>query len=90
MQYLNKTEKDTAQISNISEDEWLNYYTILWTNSQELERREVRNDFVQVDTITWSEMNNITTLMKNKEAPGYDGLHLELFKYASHNVKLDC
>jgi hypothetical protein len=53
----NKTEKYTA-LSNISEDEWLNYHKLPWINSQELELRKVRNDFVQVDPIIWSEMND--------------------------------
>jgi hypothetical protein len=33
-------------------------------------------------------MNDIITSVKNRKAPGYDGLHLELFHYAPHNVKL--
>jgi hypothetical protein len=41
MHHLNKSEKDTAQISNISEDEWLKYYKTLWTNSQEADCMEV-------------------------------------------------
>jgi hypothetical protein len=75
-------------ISNISEDEWLKYYKALWTNSQTLDHMEVRNDLAQVDPITWSEMNDTTTLMKNRKALRHHGLCSELFKYASYNVKM--
>jgi hypothetical protein len=84
---LNNSEKDIVQISNISEDEW-EKYRALWTISQELDRMEVGNDFVQVYLIKLSEMNDTVTLMKNRKARGHDGLHLELFKCASCNVKM--
>jgi hypothetical protein len=57
MKYLNKAEKDNAEINNISEKDWLKYYKSLWFNTKEVMNNSPRKRYVCTNPIIFEEMN---------------------------------
>jgi hypothetical protein len=49
--HLNATERDTAFVNDVTEDEWLNFYKDLWTNERENEIDPELNDLLTVGSI---------------------------------------
>jgi hypothetical protein len=88
MKHLNSTERDTAFINNITEDQWFNFYKDLWTNETENEIDPELNDLLTVDRIALDGLEGILKSFKNKKSPGNDGMNIELLKYASVEIKV--
>jgi hypothetical protein len=88
MKHLNSTERDTAFIDNITEDEWFSFYKDLWTNETENEIDPELHDLLTVDSIELDKLEGIRKLFKNKKSPGNDGMNIELLKYAPVEIKV--
>ena len=88
MRFLNKAEKDTAQINNISEETWLDYYKTLWYNRDEHFEIQQMDGIEHTDLITWEELNDVLKNNKNRKTPGPDNINSELLKYLSKRVKI--
>lgn len=93
MKHLNKTEKDDAKINIINKDEWLTYYTKLWTKEENMENPGNRNgkdeeEDRSVDQIEMGELEAALQKTKNRKAPGQDNINPELLKFAHIEVKL--
>jgi hypothetical protein len=42
MKYLNEAEKNTVELNNISEEDWLKHYKSLWSNPNEIMNNSLR------------------------------------------------
>jgi hypothetical protein len=86
MKQLNSTERNTAFINNIPEDEW--FSLALWTNETENEIDPELNVLLTDDPIELDELEGILKSLKNKKSPGYDDMNIELLKYAPVEIKV--
>lgn len=88
MRHLNKSEKDTVELNNIAEDDWLKYFKELWTYPIDIKPQQKSNEYNEVDNITMEELNDILNTFKANKTPGSDEMNIELIKYASPQLKM--
>lgn len=91
IKHLNRDEKDMANINNIPDQVWLEFYKNLWTTSvKEMNENNKNNnkDLMEVDLITYEELKTTLASFKNKKSPGTDNINIELFKYAPDEVMI--
>ena len=85
LKHLNRTNKDTIEINNIEDQKWINHYKDLWcTNSLQNDNDDPETTSATstgIDEISDEELEQSLKSMKNRKAPGPDGLNSELFKY---------
>ena len=87
IKHINKPEKDTASLNIINEQKWINHYRNLWYNKElnkieiDLEEENERG-LRQVDAISLQELDDVLNTMKNRKAPGIDGVNVELIKHS--------
>lgn len=82
IKHLNKTEKDTAGINVIQENQWIEHYKNLWTNKDEIyDEEENEKEKQEVDPLTLEELQGVLRKAKNRKATGSDGVNTELLKY---------
>jgi len=85
LKHLNRTNKDTIEISNIEDQKWINNYKNLWcTNSPHNVNDETETTTTPsagIDEISDEELEQSLKSMKNRKAAEPDGLNSELFKY---------
>jgi hypothetical protein len=46
-----------------------------------------KKDSADVDPIEYEELDDVLNSFKSRKSPGYDGINIELLKYASPEVK---
>ena len=76
LRHLNQTEMDNLKASNISEQQWPEYYEQLWTHDQ-LEETICADISDCVHPVTMDELLVALHGSKNRKAPGTDGLNME-------------
>ncbi|KAJ4434064.1 hypothetical protein ANN_16383 [Periplaneta americana] len=78
--------RQRLKIETIPTEEWTNYYKTLLDNQRDPYNADttVTN---QWNAITKMELENALTTLRNRKAPGIDGLNVELFKYGSTKLK---
>lgn len=87
LKLLNSETKDTARLNIISKETWLNYFTTLWhQNTPPLTLPQSDNH--HRESITIEELMTVLKHMKSNKTPGEDGIHTELYKYATNTFHL--
>lgn len=85
MKHLNRTDKDTANIYNIPEDEWKNDYRNLWYSEHQEQHIEIedtdRRGPYQGDLITVEELKEALSRTKYRKPTGNNGMNTERLKY---------
>jgi hypothetical protein len=84
LKHHKRTNKDTIEINNIEDKNWIKHYKNLWCtnspqNDDELEATSTPSE--GMDEISDEELEQSLKLIKNRKAAGPDGLNSELFKY---------
>jgi hypothetical protein len=70
-----------VKLNPIKLESWLDYFQDLRSEQSEtLRKKESSNNYTE--PIDEEELDNILKKLKNNNAPGEDGLNLDLFKYA--------
>jgi hypothetical protein len=84
LKHPNWSNKDNMEINNIEDKKWINHYKNLWyMNSLQNDNDEPETTLTpstEIVEISDEELEQSLKSMKNRKAPGPDGLNSELFK----------
>ena len=83
---LRVEERDKAKLEVIPTEQWTSYYRELLTNNEDPYTNGMTNTN-EWNAITMEELETAMEKLKNRRAPGTDGLNMELFKYGSQKLK---
>lgn len=85
MKYMNKEEREMANINVIEEHKWKEHYKMLWYNEEMKETIDKKENEVEekvgIDLIDIKELQDVLKSFRNRKAPGIDNMNLELIKY---------
>lgn len=77
-----------TRINNITEHEWLWYFTALWTDKNINRGNDIyENHRGYVDHVTSEELNNALERFKYRKARGSDSINIELYTYGGLLLK---
>jgi hypothetical protein len=78
MRHLNCESQDTVRLNVIKEEEWIEQYKNVWYDPGEEEAPEEDHTGKKVDEISMEELESAIQGLKNRKAPGLDGIDLEI------------
>lgn len=87
MNHLKSEEKDTAELNVIKKDDWIKYYKDLLYDPTVIAEDKSQYNNPQIDPLSKHEMEYALSSMKNRKAPGVDGINAELLKYGGEELK---
>ena len=76
MKHLNQEERETVHLNLTGKNKWTEVYRELWCDPKVPQEaaEDIRAD-MDVDSITFEEVEGALSPMKNRKAPGVDGIH---------------